>query len=74
MAYFIHENTFFEMFYKDDAWMEALTTNVPLYLLKWFKWAAIGFALGVAAYGLYTLLGKLLPRIRSWFVVEETSD
>ena len=74
MAYFIHENTFFEMFYKDDAWMEALTTNVPLYLLKWFKWAAIGFALGVAAYGLYTLLGKLLPRIRSLFIVEETSD
>ena len=74
MIYFIHENSFFQMFYKDDSWMEALTTSVPLYLLKWLKWTVITFAVGLAAYVLYTLLGKLLPRIRSWFVVEESSD
>ena len=74
MIYFIHENNFFQMFYKDDAWMESLTTNVPLYLLMWLKWTAIAFAFGLAAYCLYTLLGKLLPRMRSWFVVQEPSD
>ena len=74
MIYFIHENSFFQMFYKDDSWMEALTTSVPLYLLMWLKWTAIAFAVGIAAYGLYTLLGKLLPRIRSWFIVQEPSE
>ena len=74
MIYFIHENKFFQMFYQDDSWMETLTASVPLYLLKWFKWTAILFAVGLAAYCLYTLLGKLLPRMRSWFVVKEPSE
>ena len=74
MIYFIHDNGFFKMLYKDDSWMETLTTSVPLYCLKWFKWAAIGFAAGLAAYVLYTLLSKFLPRMRSWFVVQESSD
>ena len=74
MIYFIHENSFFQMFYKDDSWMEALTTSVPLYLLMWLKWTAIAFAVGLTAYGLYTLLGKLFPRIRSWFIVQEPSE
>ena len=74
MIYFIHENTFFTMFYKNADWMETLSKSCLLYCLKWFKWAAIAFAVGLAAYALYTLLGKLLPRMRSWFVVQESSD
>ena len=74
VIYFIHENSFFQMFYKDDSWMEALTTNVPLYCLMCLKWAAIAFAVGLAAYCLYTLLGKLLPRMRSWIVVQSSGD
>ena len=74
IIYFFHENGFFQMFYKNDDWMETLRKSCLMYLLKWFKWAAIAFAFGLAAYVLYTLLGKLLPRIRSWFVVQEPGD
>ena len=74
MIYFIHDNSFFRMFFKTDNWMEALSTSILSYCLKWFKWAAIGFAVGLAAYCLYTLLEKLLPRMRSWFVVQEPSE
>ena len=74
MMFFIHVNSFFIMFFKNDNWMETLKSSCLMYLLKCFKWTAIGFAAGLAAYVLYTLLGKLLPRIRSWFVVEEPSE
>jgi hypothetical protein len=74
MIYFIHCNDFFESFYRNDNWMETLSESVLLYCIKWFKWAAIAFAAGLAAYGLFTLLGKLLPRMRSWFVVQEPGD
>ena len=74
IIYLIHENSFFQMFYKNDDWLESLSASTLLYCLKWFKWAAIAFAVGLAAYCLYTLLGKLLPRMRSWFVVQEPSD
>ena len=74
MIYFIHENAFFQMFYKDADWMQTLKSSLLQYCLKWFKWAAIAFAVGLAAYCLYTLLGKLLPRMRSWFVEEESSE
>ena len=74
MIYFIHENGLFHSFYISDNWVETLSASVGLYLLKWFKWAAIAFAAGLAAYVLYTLLGKLLPRMRSWFFVQESSE
>ena len=74
MIFFIHYNGFFQSFYRNDNWMEALSNSVLLYCLKWLKWTAIAFAVGLAAYCLYTLLGKLLPRIRSWFVVQEPSE
>jgi fucose 4-O-acetylase-like acetyltransferase len=74
VIYFIHENSFFQMFYKDINWLEILSESVLLYCLKWLKWTAIAFAVGLAAYCLYTLLGKLLPRIRSWFVVQEPGE
>ena len=74
MIYMIHENSFFQMFYKDADWMQTLKSSLLQYCLLWFKWAAIAFAVGLAAYCLYTLLGKLLPRIRSWFIVQEPSD
>ena len=74
IVYFFHENDFFMMFFKNDDWMEALKSSCLMYCLKWFKWAAITFAFGLAAYVLYTLLGKLLPRMRSWFVVPESNE
>ena len=74
MIFFIHYNGFFQSFYRNDNWMEALSNSVLLYCLKWLKWTAIAFAVGLAAYVLYTLLGKLLPRIRSWFIVQEPSE
>ena len=74
MIYLIHENRFFQMFYKDDSWMEALTTNVLAYCLMWMKWAAIAFAAGLAVYVLYTLFGKTLPRMRSLFISQNSND
>ena len=74
VIYFIHENSFFQMFYKDINWLELLSKSVLLYCLKWLKWTAIAFAVGLVAYGVYTLLGKLLPRIRSGFIVQEPGD
>ena len=74
MIFLIHENSLFQIFYKDDNWMQTLKSSCLLYCLKWFKWAAIGFSVGLAAYVLYTLLGKLLPRMRSWFVVQEPNE
>ena len=74
MIYFFHENGFFQMFYKEDAWMEALKSSCLQYCLMWFKWAAIAFAFGLAGYVLYTLLGKLLPRMRSVFITQEPSE
>ena len=74
MMFFVHGNSFFIMFFKNDNWMETLKSSCLMYLLKCFKWTAIGFAAGLAAYVLYTLLSKLLPRMRSWFVVQESSD
>ena len=74
MVYIFHEHSFFLSFYANDNWLETLSTNVFLYCLKWFKWAVIAFAVGLAAYGLYTLLGKLLPRMRPWFVVQKPSE
>ena len=71
MIYFIHENGIFRMFFKNEHWMELLRGNVLAYGLKWLEWAAIGFAVGLAAYVVYTLLGKLLPRMRSLFVVKK---
>ena len=71
MIYFIHENGIFRMFFKNEHWMELLRGNVLAYGLKWLEWAAIGFAVGLAAYVVYTLLGKLLPRMRSLFVVQK---
>ncbi len=72
MIYFIHENGIFRMFFKNEHWMELLRGNVLAYCLKWLEWAAIGFAVGLAAYVVYTLLGKILPRMRSLFVVKDT--
>ena len=74
IVYFIHGNSLFQCFYVNDNWAETLSASVWLYCLKWFKWAVIGFSVGLAAYALYTLLGKLLPRMRSWFVVQESGE
>ena len=74
MIYFIHENSFFQMFYRDDSWMETLQSSCLLYCLKWFKWAAIAFAVGLAAYAAYALLGKLLPRMRSLVFTQSSSE
>ena len=74
MIFIIHGNKFFQCFYRDEPWMAVLSSSVLQYCLMWFKWAAIAFAAGLAAYVLYTLLCKLLPRMRSWFVVQESSD
>ena len=75
MIYLIHDNDFYWSIFRNmENWMRSLSDSCLLYCLKWFKWAAITFAVGLAAYCLYTLLGKLLPRMRSWFVVKETSD
>ena len=74
MIYFIHENSFFQMFYRDDSWMETLQSSCLLYCLKWFKWAAIAFAVGLAAYAAYTLLGKLLPRMRSLVFTQSSNE
>ena len=74
MIYLIHDNTFYRSIFRSDSWMEVLSESSLLYCLKWLKWAAITFAIGLTAYTLYTLLGKLLPRMRSWFVVQKPSD
>ncbi len=74
MIYLIHDNYFYRSIFGNENWMRALSDSCLLYCLKWFKWVAITFAVGMAAYGLYSSLGKLLPRIRSWFVVEESSE
>ena len=74
IIYLIHDNDFFHSIFKNDSWMESLNKSTLLYCLKWCKWAAITFAVGLAAYCLYALLGKLLPRMRSWFVVQEPGD
>ena len=74
MIYLIHANKRFQNFYNNENWMETLSKSVVLYCLKWVKWAAITFAAGLTAYVLYTLLGKLLLRMRSWFVVQEPND
>ena len=74
MIYLIHGNSFFPSFLKNEPWMEFLRGNVLAYCLMWLKWTAIAFAVGLAAYCLYTLLGKLLPRMRSWFVVQSPSE
>ena len=74
MIYLIHETSFSQSFYGYDNWMETLTANIGLYCLKLVKWTVITFVIGLAAYGLYTLLGKLLPRMRSWFVVQKAGE
>ena len=74
MIYFIHENSFFQMFYRDDSWMETLKSSCLLYCLKWFKWAAIAFAVGLAVFAAYTLLGKLLPRMRSLVFTQSSNE
>ena len=75
MIYLMHDNTFYrKIFRNNEDWIGTLSDSCLLYCLKWFKWAAITFAIGLAAYCLYTLLGKLLPRMRSWFVVQESGD
>ena len=75
MIYLIHDNDFYRSIFRNsEDWIGTLSDSCLLYCLKWFKWALITFAVGLAAYGLYTLLGKLLPRIRSWFVVQEPSE
>ena len=74
MIYMLHENNFFQCFYRNDSWMEALSSSVLAYCLKWFKWAAVAFAVGVTAFALYTLLGKLLPRMRPLFATRDSSE
>ena len=75
MIYLIHDNDFYRSIFRNsEDWMRSLSDSCLLYCLKWFKWALITFAVGLAAYGLYTLLGKLLPRMRSWFVIKEPSE
>ena len=74
MIFLIHGNKFFQCFYRDEPWIETLSSSVLRYCVKWFKWGAIAFAAGLAAYVLYMLLSKLLPRMRSWFVIQEPSD
>jgi hypothetical protein len=74
MIYIIHDNVFYRHAFRNDTWLETLSTNVALYCLKWVKWAAMTFAIGLAVFTVYTLLGKLLPRLRSLFVVQESRD
>ena len=74
MIFFIHYNSFYYSIYRNDSWMEALSESVWLYCLKWFKWTAITFTVGLAAFVLYTLLEKLLPRMRPMFVIRDSGD
>lgn len=72
MIYFIHENNFFISFYRNDTWMETLEQNFLVYNLKWLKWSALSFAVGLLAYMLYTILEKLLPKMHKLFLKETT--
>lgn len=74
MIYFIHENGIFRVLFKTERWMEALRGNVLVYCLMWMKWAVIAFAAGLAVYVLYTLLRKILPRMGSLFITQNSRD
>lgn len=72
MTYFIHENTFFQSFYRNDCWMEALERSWVEYVCKWLQWTALAFALGLLAYSIYVLLGRLLPKMKRFFCISES--
>ena len=74
MIYFLHGNDFYQNYYIHDSWMETLRASLVMYCLKWLKWAVIAFAIGVAGYAVYTLLEKMIPRLRPIFFVQDSND
>ena len=71
MIYIIHENGFFQSFYSNDSWMEALIKSCPGYCAMWLKWTAAAFGTGLLAYIVYSILEKLLPKISILFIKKE---
>lgn len=72
MIYFIHENLFYQSFYRNDSWMVTLEKSYWAYCIKWLQWSALGFALGLLAYAIYSGLGRILPKMRILFIRQDT--
>lgn len=72
MIYFIHENGFFQSFYRFDNWMVTLRESYWAYCIKWLQWTALGFVLGLLAYIIYSFLGRLLPKLQILFIRQDT--
>ena len=64
MVYLIHDNQFFYNVWNNLDWLAILHNNPGLYIIKNIYWVIIMFALGVASYTTYILIGKLFKVIK----------
>lgn len=68
MVYLIHSNSFFYSIWGRVHWIDLLAASPKAFVLKWFEWALLTFACGVAAYAVYQLLSAILRLMRPLFL------